>query len=217
MVLGFERLHREARAGQPAGLTNVELDDGDVLPRVGVVEGDLQWRGGEIAPEPQHALRQWVTDAVGVGVLDVLGEAVRTGVDGLAREGIGVQRERVLPVVFEIRIVMQNMASEMPEALVEAVKGVAGLDANFFDNVLIEVVEEFFAGVALLGVDLFFQVVLKLIKLELDLFSRATLLIDVGDALLEVHAGFDSAEHLVAGAEYTAEERELLVEQFIDA
>ena len=58
---------------------------------------------------------------------------------------------------------------------------------------------------------------LELVELELDLLRRAALLVDRRDALLEVHAGFDGAQHLVAGAEHAVEEPELLVEQLVDA
>ena len=47
--------------------------------------------------------------------------------------------------------------------------------------------------------------------------GRAALLVDGGDALLEVDARLDGAEHLVAGAEHAVEEPELLVEELVDA
>ena len=46
-----------------------------------------------------------------------------------------------------------------------------------------------------------------------DLLGRAALLVDGEDALLEVHAGLDGAQHLVRGAEDAVEEAELLAEQ----
>jgi hypothetical protein len=49
-----------------------------------------------------------------------------------------------------------------------------------------------------------------------DLLGLPAALIDVGDPPLEVDAGADRPEHLVRGAEDPLEERELLVEQFID-
>ena len=42
-------------------------------------------------------------------------------------------------------------------------------------------------------------------------------LVDGGDALLEVHAGLDGAQHFVAGAEDALEELELLGQQLEDA
>ena len=61
------------------------------------------------------------------------------------------------------------------------------------------------------------QLPLELVELELDLLRGAALLVDGGDALLEVHAGLDRAEHFVAGAEDAVEQPELLVEQLVDA
>ena len=47
-----------------------------------------------------------------------------------------------------------------------------------------------------------------------DLLGRAALLVDGEDALLEIHAGLDGAQHLVGGTEDAAEEAELLAQQF---
>ncbi len=58
---------------------------------------------------------------------------------------------------------------------------------------------------------------LELVEGACDLVGRAAALVDVGDALLEVDAGLDRAEHLVAGAEDALEELELLGEQLVDA
>ena len=89
------------------------------------------------------------------------------------------------------------------------------MDADLFDDFLIEVVEQFFAGVPLAGGDFGVEFLLKLVKLELDLLRRAAFLVDGGDAFLEIHARFDGPEHFVAGPEHAAEEPELLVQQFV--
>ena len=61
-----------------------------------------------------------------------------------------------------------------------------------------------------------FQFLLELVELEFDLLRRAAFLVDGRDALLEIHAGLDRPQHLVAGAENAAEQPELFVEQSID-
>src|SRR5262249_30284694 len=103
-----------------------------------------------------------------------------------------------------------------PEPPVEAVEKIVGLDADFLDNLLVEIVQELFTRVFLTLGDLGFELALKLVELELDLLGRAALLVDGGDAFLDIDAGVDRAEHLVAGAEHTVEQAELLVEQLVD-
>ena len=66
-------------------------------------------------------------------------------------------------------------------------------------------------------VDLQAQFELELVEGGLDFLGLAAALVDGGDALLEVHAGFDGAQHLVAGAEDALEELELLGQQLEDA
>ncbi len=58
---------------------------------------------------------------------------------------------------------------------------------------------------------------LELVEGSLDFVRLAAVLVDVGDALLEVHAGLDRAQHFVAGAEDAFEELELLGQQLEDA
>ncbi len=109
------------------------------------------------------------------------------------------------------------MPREAPQALVEAVEHVLALDADLLDDLLVEVVEQLLAGIALAKRDLVPELALELVELELDLLRRPALRVDRRDALLEVDAGLDRAQHLVAGAEHAAEEPELLVEQLMDA
>ena len=87
---------------------------------------------------------------------------------------------------------------------------------NLFNYLLVEVVEKFFTGVTLPCRYFNFKLSLKLVKLELNLFRSAALLIDGGNTLLEINTGFHGSQHFVTGAEYPIEEAELLVEQFID-
>src|SRR5262249_29431510 len=93
---------------------------------------------------------------------------------------------------------------------------IAAADADLLDYLLVEVVQQllpsFFAPV----VNFRFEVFLKLIELERNLFRRAALLIDRDDALLEVHAGLNGPEHFVARAENSVKQAELFVEELID-
>ena len=91
------------------------------------------------------------------------------------------------------------------------------LDADLLDHFLVEVVEQLFARVLLAFGNLGFQLFLELVELKLNLLRRAALLIDGGDALFEIDARLDRAEHFVACAEHAIEEPEFLVEQLIDA
>ena len=119
--------------------------------------------------------------------------------------------------VVEAGVGSQVKPRQLPEPVLEAVRDSPRSDAHLLDDFLIEVVEQLLPGVAGLSAISRFQFVLELVELELDLLRRAALLVDGGDALLEVHAGLDGPEHFVAGAEDAVEEAELLVEQLVDA
>ena len=66
-------------------------------------------------------------------------------------------------------------------------------------------------------VDLQAEFELELVEGGLDFVGLAAALVDGGDALLEIDAGLDGAEHLVAGAEHALEELEFFGEEFEDA
>ena len=51
----------------------------------------------------------------------------------------------------------------------------------------------------------------------LNVGRLAALLVDLGNALLKIHAGLDGAQHLVAGAENALEEPKFLRKELIDA
>ena len=56
----------------------------------------------------------------------------------------------------------------------------------------------------------FARFLLELIERSFDFAGMAALLINVCNALLKIHAGFNRAQHLVARAEHALEELELL-------
>ena len=101
--------------------------------------------------------------------------------------------------------------------IVEAVEHRVAVHAHSLHDLLVEVVEQHLAGIALAAADLGLEVELELVELELDLLGRAALLVDAGDALLKVHARFHGAEHFVTGPEHAVEEAELLVEELVYA
>jgi hypothetical protein len=51
-----------------------------------------------------------------------------------------------------------------------------------------------------------------LIKGGVNFLGRSAVLMDFADPLLEVHAGFQGAQHLIGCAEHAIEELELLVQ-----
>ena len=97
-------------------------------------------------------------------------------------------------MILEAGVVGEDVSGQQPEPPVEAVEKIVGLDADFLDNLLVEIVQELFTRVFLTLGDLGFELALKLVELELDLLGRAALLVDGGDAFLEIDAGVDRAE-----------------------
>src|SRR2546425_1260771 len=83
-----------------------------------------------------------------------------------ALEGIAMQQEAEVRII-ESRVVAQQVAGETPQPPIELVQHVLALDTYLFDHLLIEVVEELFAGVALAFGNLRLQLPLKLVELEL--------------------------------------------------
>ncbi len=133
-----------------------------------------------------------------------------------AREGVGAKREAV-PRFAEVGIVREDVACDCPELLVEAIKGVKTRHPYLLDNLLIEVIEELLARVALAECDLFPELVLQFIELKLDLLWSPALLVDISDAAFEVNPRLDRAKNFVAGAENTVEQLELLLKKFVHA
>jgi hypothetical protein len=145
---------------------------------------------------------------VRIGILNPLAETIRTGVNPLPFKRVSLQHERVATVI-EAGIGAEIEARYLPEPLCEAVEIVAAADADLFDHLLVEIVQELFPRLFSLVVDFRFQVLLKLIELEADLLRRAALLVNRDDPLFKIHAGLDGAEHLIAGSEDAVEEAKL--------
>ena len=81
----------------------------------------------------------------------------------------------------------------------------------------VEVVEDLGFGAGHLFRDLARELILKLFERGIDLAGRLAAGEDVTDSLLEVEAILDRTEHLVAGAEHTREQLELVRQQLQDA
>ena len=108
-------------------------------------------------------------------------------------------------------------AGELPKQVLEAAEGGRGFDAEALDHLLVEVVKELLVPVGLRVADLALQLLLELVELEADLLRSPAPLVNVENALLEVDAGLDGTQHLLARAEDALEELELLGKKQIDA
>ena len=137
-------------------------------------------------------------------------QVVAARLDVVPRRAVEVEGQRV---VVEARAVVEHEAGQRPEALADAVElglGVVELQPQALVHVLVEVLEQHPARVVQARADLLVHLRLQLPERGVDLLGRAALLVDGEDALLEVHARLDGAQHFVGGAEDAAEEAELL-------
>ena len=107
-----------------------------------------------------------MTYAVRIGILDGLSHAIRSGMNFLALEWVGMQCETVTMLV-EASKLSEQVPGQLPKLLVESIQDVAAVNSDFFHDLLIKVVEKLFTGVALPGSYLGFQFVLELVEFEL--------------------------------------------------
>jgi hypothetical protein len=84
-------------------------------------------------------------------------------------------------------------------------------------NVLVEALEQLPPSVVHSGADALIHFFLELQEGSFDLFRRSALLIDREDALLEIDARLDAAEHIVGCAKHAVEQAEFLAEQLKNA
>lgn len=160
-------------------------------------------------------MRKWVANAIGVGVFNVLAKPIRSRMNRFTGERISGQLETVL-VTVELRERVEQIPSENPEPFIEAVEQIAALNADLFNDFLIEVVEKFLAGIALPFGNLGIEFLLKLVELELNLLWRAAFLIDARNAFFKIDAGLNRTENLVTGSEDAIEQAELVGQQFVN-
>src|SRR5262245_13598671 len=118
---------------------------------------------------------------------------------------------------FESSIGGEIEPGQFPQPVLKSAQVILAIDANFFDDFLIEVVKKLLPRVAPFVVDFRFQFILKLVELELDLFWRAALLIYSHDPFLKINPRFNGPENFVTRAEHTAEQAKLLVEQLVNS
>ncbi len=114
-------------------------------------------------------------------------------------------------MVLEHGIAVERVLGELHEQPLVAVQiGLRGLAAylEFFPDFIVEVLEQLATGVGHRLVDFQAQFELEVVEGGLDFILLAAALVDGGDALFEVDAGLDGAQHFVAGAEHVFEELE---------
>ena len=79
---------------------------------------------------------------VGVGVFNVLADPIRPGMNGFA--GKRVPRElEAITLFIETGRIGEKMLGDRPQLGIESVEQAAALDADFLDDLLVEVVEQF--------------------------------------------------------------------------
>jgi hypothetical protein len=118
-------------------------------------------------------------------------------------------RDRRPARIVEAGATVEHEAGQGPEALAKPIElrlGVVKLQPQALVHVLVEVLEQRPARVVDTGADLLVHFRLQGAERGVDLLGRSALLVDGEDALLEVDAGLDRAEHLVGGAEDAVEE-----------
>src|ERR1700687_1765641 len=215
MILSFERGQGRPAAKQPPALPNKAFNDRDSLAAAPVVESYLFCLCWQDLAERENSLRQRSPDPVGIGILDPLAEAIGTRVNALSFERVSLQHERV-PALVKARVGTEIEARYLPEPLFKAIKVIPAADADLFDNFLVEIVQELLPRRFSFVVNFRLKIVLELVKFEADLLRGSALLINRDDALLEVHARFNRAQHLVAGPEHAVEQAELFVKKLIN-
>src|SRR5207237_8720727 len=86
-------------------------------------------------------------------------------------------------------------------------------DFELFPNFVVKVLQQLAARLRHRLIDLQAEFELKLIERDFDFLVLAAALVDVVDALLEVHAAFNRTQHFIARAKDPLEQLELLREQ----
>ncbi|MES4785849.1 MAG: hypothetical protein C4294_08560, partial [Nitrospiraceae bacterium] len=76
IIFRVHRAHGQAYAGEPAALVHQRFKDSDLLPAPAIAEDDLRRGRAQAAAEGEHALRERMSHAVGVGVVRTLAHAV---------------------------------------------------------------------------------------------------------------------------------------------
>ena len=165
----------------------------------------------------EDGLRQRVAQAVGVlplGAADLGHELVMP----LAAQRPGLAQRihhELITLRGEIGVAVQLVPGQVPEPALrphQIVVALFGVELEALVDLLVKVLQQIPARVGHAGADLSFQVIAEGSEGMVDLLACAAGLVNVGNAALEVHAGFQGAEHLVGRAEDPLEEIELLRE-----
>ena len=123
-----------------------------------------------------------------------------------------------MSVIVKNRFPYKGKASQCPQAFLietQVAKAFNQMAFQFLTYRLVEIFQQCGSRFDHLVGNLRTQLLLQPIESLLYFLRRATLVIDLRDAFLEVHTVADAAQHLVAGTENSAEELELLIQQFI--
>jgi hypothetical protein len=172
-------------------LSDHAVQNGDILSTASIVDGNFCGRRGEGFAQEQNPLCEGVTNAVGVGVFDVLVHAEWPKMNVFAWERV-LAEVKPVPARVEIRVLTKDVSCEVPELFIEAVEDLAAVDANSLHNFVVEVLKEFLTGSALASSYFTFQLMLELVEFGFNLLRCTTLLVYSGDSPLEVYARFDS-------------------------
>src|SRR2546430_15587575 len=114
MLLHLKRAYRQSGAAQPTLSADERHKNGNVLAAARQLKRKVDHRGRGGLGAVEHALGQRMAYPVGVGVLDVLADAIWAGMDRLAAERVVVQYETVVRFL-KAGMVGENVAGHHPK------------------------------------------------------------------------------------------------------
>jgi len=100
-------------------------------------------------------------------------------------------------------------------ALVAVERGSA-VDLDLLQHILIEMLEQLFAGIDHLGIDFVGKLQLKLLKGGVDLLGFTAGLVYLFDAALQIDTALNGAKHFVGCTEDTVKQIEFLIQQLVN-
>src|SRR5690606_1901620 len=130
------------------------------------------------------------------------------------------QTMQVEAVIVETGTIPQFSTAQLDQHALEAAAGAAtvfGTDAQLVLHFLVEILQQHLSCLDHRLVDLGREIELELLKAGLDFVRVTAVLVDLGDAALEIDTGADGAQHFVARTKLGVEELDLLRQQFGDA
>ena len=219
-LVDLDGLDRESGDLQPAGLAHQWFDHADLGRMVRVIEGDLGngQTAGDGALDETMGQGMVRTVEVLVGFLGRLPVEVIPALADARRGVAAVKETRHLRVELGLSVEFDTRQIEQPTfPLGQAFECFLPADLETRPHVLVEVLHERLARRRQAGLNLGVQLGLEGVERGLYLCVRAAGLVHVGNAALDVHAGFQCPENLVRRAKDTVKEPELLTEEFVHA